>query len=172
MKVLVNAGGNVTWENTRSVVTTSAAFSLAAKNFGAGDECNATCPGCGRRLPTFCLHLDHILSQSRYTQGIVAMGEELELRSFIHPHGISTNYTGAMNGGIANIFKIGTQSTSLRLSARQNLIPLNVVETATLWCNDLENLQFLCGPCNSRKGNRDFDAIFPGRERYPLAAYI
>ena len=172
MKVLVNSGGNVTWDNTRTTTVTSAAFSMAPVDFGVGPEHSAICPGCNRRLPTFCMHLDHILPQARHTQSLAMPGQELALHSSIHPHAVSTAYVGKLNGGLANISILGALSQSLRLTVQIPRIPLNVINTRTLWENDLNNLQFICGGCNSRKGNKDFDVVFNGAHTRPLGGFV
>lgn len=63
IRLLVSGGGTVNWINTRDFLVHSVDFCDGLDDFGAGQEHQAECPGCGRTLPTAMMHLDHILPQ-------------------------------------------------------------------------------------------------------------
>lgn len=174
MKVLLNALANVTWDNTRKVVTSSVTFSAAQMDFGAGNENTAVCPGCNRQLPSACMHLDHILSQHRHTVSIAQSGN-LHLYSSVLPHDLSDTYIGQFNGGVGTILRLIPEVDTgrpRRASRGGTYTMVTSIHTAELWRNDLENLQLICGSCNSAKGDRDFDQVFPHAVTKPLSNYL
>jgi 5-methylcytosine-specific restriction endonuclease McrA len=175
MKALLNAHGYVTWNSTRSIVVDSVAFSEIQKDFGAGAENAATCPGCDRVLPTKCMHLDHILSQNRHSVSIAQSSDSLYLHSPTHPHDISDSYLGSLVGGIGYIHKIIPQIDTgrPRRASRATLTgQQTAIDTGDLWKSDLDNLQFICGSCNSTKGDRDFDVVFPTKVTRSLSRFL
>jgi len=172
--VLLSALATVTWKNTRAVVISSVTFSTAQMDFGAGNENTAVCPGCNRRLPSACMHLDHILSQNRHTVSI-AQSDDLHLYSSVVPNVLSDTFVGQFNGGVGRIFRLipEVETGRPRRASRGGTYEMvTSIHTADLWKNDLENIQLICGSCNSTKGDRDFDQVFPNALTNPLAGYL
>ena len=180
MILLVNVGGHVTWDNTREAVVASAKFAGGQADYGAGIENKATCPGCGRTLPTKTMHLDHILAQARHAVKIMGADATVTLLDSVQPHGESKMFIGGVTGGTVSIYKFMEPEPAsgpirtVRRSPRERPYPMRgathaVYNTVTAWENDLENLQFLCICCNTSKKDRSFAEAFPGRETKAFA---
>jgi 5-methylcytosine-specific restriction endonuclease McrA len=184
MVLLVSLGGSVTFVNTRSVLVNSLSFAAGQDDFGIGNENQALCPGCGRTLPTATMHIDHIRSKAQHQLQIAAAGTLVTLLDNTAPHAVSTRFAATCNGGVVTIVGLsappagagpvhGAQARrSARLEAAgpygRALQVRFTVSTDVAWENDLENLQWLCGGCNTAKGPRDFAATFPGRNPVPF----
>lgn len=175
MRALLNSHGNVTWNSTRSIVVDSVGFSELQKDFGAGAENAATCPGCDRVLPTKCMHLDHILSQNRHSVSIAQSSDSLYLHSPNNPHALSDSYIGSLLGGLGYVHKIIQEADTGRpRRASRGVLTSDrtAIDTVDLWKSDLDNLQFICGSCNSTKGDRDFDQVFPTKVVRTLSRFL
>ena len=186
MMLLVNAGGHVTWDNTRQAVVASAKFAGGQDDYGAGIENQATCPGCGRTLPTKTMHLDHILAQARHAVKIMGADTEVTLLDSVHPHGTSKVFIGVVTGGTVSIYRLMQPEPAsgssgpikkVRRSPREKPYPqlgglVIVINTVAAWENDLENLQFLCMCCNTSKKDRSFDEVFPERAASAFASAL
>ena len=183
MTLIVTALGSVNWVNTRQVLVSSAAFSAGMHNFGLGGgtgtaENSAICPVCKRKLPTALMHLDHILPKSKHSLKLQSDDTEVFLLDEAPPHGSSSTYHGICKGGTLTIEKLGTGGPTRRQSALAtaravpyrppSLGTAKVVSTEAAWLNDLENLQWLCGACNTTKGDREFSFAFPSAAAAPF----
>lgn len=167
MKLLVDEQGRFSWATTRSVVTTSLKFSDGTNDFGAGSEIYSTCAGCGRKLPMCCMHLDHILPFASYGHKFISECA-LSFYSLNVPHNKIDSMTGVVQGGIGYIQeKIISHSTFGRETS--SIRQLNTISSENAWYNDLENLQFMCMSCNTRKQDSPFSTVFPGRFTIPIS---
>lgn len=183
MMCIHTPGGNIAWANTRLVVVGDVWYSDFQRNFGAGVENGAECPGCRRHLPTALMHLDHIYCQASWTPRFVADGP-VEL---ITPLGRgipqrSTEFEGKFVGNQLLIYKLGHEHKAYnapRAAKRPRIaVPHTVVDPAIAWKNDIANLQWLCMGCNSSKQDQEDFAIWaartnrPGRVPRPLSGKI
>lgn len=160
MKVICTASGSVTWKNTRDTVVKSATFRTGSRDFGAGVENVAECPNCKRVLPTVCMHLDHIRPRSVYTVKMFQTAKTFEIYSDNGAQRIvkSPQYRGFIHGGVAYSMKMAMHRPTKRqhkLSGGDtkfvNMGTGRTISPATVWENDLNNLQFLCMSCNTSK---------------------
>ncbi len=159
----------VNFATTRdTVIQNIATFQDDSIDFGAGAEAAFTCPGCDRTLPAVLFHLDHIYPRARYAltnfQNIgddffVLLDPNLNVRNRSSGQFLSQNRPRQAQavGGYVNI------RTSPYVDDTR---PVNAV---AIWENDLNNLQFLCGICNTSKGPRTFSEWKPNSDTRPLA---
>lgn len=138
----------VGWTHTRAMIIDYYPnfFSDGMFDYGAGAEHFAACPGCNRKLPLVLFHLDHILSRSRYAvsnMGMMANDRFVIIDSDCDRAGTDT--TASALGGIVTISSGPMFNRKIGLSQAKDV-----------WENDLRNLQFLCGHCNTSKKDKDW----------------
>ena len=168
MYLITSEGGAVNWAQTRnSILQNADKFEDAKINFGIGAESAYKCPGCGRTLPVMIFHLDHIYPRSRYAQ--INLGTISDANFvLLTPYMTQRNKSGGQFqdsslglGGEAaeseHEGKFGGRAQAyggyvqVQVGALYNPKVTNV-NASTIWENDLRNLQFLCGHCNTTKG--------------------
>lgn len=138
----------VDWSYTRSMIIDNYPhyFSDGNADFGAGNEPFTTCPGCNRRLPMVLFHLDHIRSQNRYAVGNLGiLGNDKFVIIDENCHGSGPDTKASAVGGTVTIKTGSIYAPKIGIS-----------HAAAVWSNDLRNLQFLCGHCNTSKQDKDW----------------
>ncbi len=145
--VFRTAQNNVNWDTTRELIINNPAyFSDGNRDYGAGSEPFATCAGCSRQLPMIIFHLDHIQSQARYAvsnMGIKANDAFVILDNDCDKAG--PDVQASATGGVVRITSGSIYAPRVGLS-----------QAIEVWRSDLNNLQLLCGHCNTSKGAQDW----------------
>lgn len=164
----------VNFANTRQIILRNiATFQDGSKDFGAGIEAYFQCPGCDRELPAVLFDLDHIYPRNRYAQSnfqtigddhFVLLDDSLTVRNQSSGrvfHDQHRPQQARATGGYVTI----------QSGPRYNPV-VNNVNAGAIWESDLNNLQFLCGICNSSKQNRTFLEWKPNQPTRPLAKIL
>lgn len=169
MHLIVSLSGSVNFDSTRAALVASPKFApLGHKDFGAGAELYAQCPGCNRQLPTALMHLDHIRSQFRHAQTLMQPGTLVVVLD-AQSYNVSTTHAAEVQGGVTQIFRLGGDYQRDNTRKRKAIVlDSKPIHTKVAWENDLSNLQWLCMCCNTGKQEKRFEEKFPGKVAMPF----
>lgn len=174
MYLIVSSIGSVNWDTTRHELVSCADFALGKRDFGAGSELYAKCPGCDRELPTALMELDHILAKATHRLRILP-NISVTLAKAGSPNAPTDSFEAIIEGPVTKIYTAKPQSVSrrpdLERSAKHRPALMEIkaaIHSEIAWENDLENLQWLCLKCNSSKQARPFAEVFAGKIARPF----
>jgi len=172
---------SVNWGNTRAACLRLHPLGVADFNHqGPGHpEPYAECAACQRRLPIVLMDIDHIRDRAGYTSNIFDT-TNIRFYDALNGANITDNFVCESLGHSVSVYLRIVQAPRIdgrpsRAGAGENMVRGDravTIDANTAYENDLANLQWLCGLCNSSKNNADWNtwigAAYPGRAAQPF----